>query len=1206
MLINLTFLVCFCQLILGKGKEIKKRNGRKTKKIFRCRKWLFYLSLPLIVLFILISLAILFLPQAISTQTFRRFLERKGEEAIHRKISIERLTWSWSDGILLKGIDIKDDPSFSSKSLLSIGEVKLDVGIKALLKRRLVLYVRLDDMYAQVIRDREGVTNCEPLFTALGGDASSDKLLTDKPSQKKRDKPFMLPLEVQSSIKLSGISLHVEDRSLGKVLNVENGSFLLDVPSLTRMPIDLTITAELELDGHSLPPIVFTAGIGDIFNHESLVDINTIVVNIEGKLPGSRIMVHGTMGDQGIKSTITVDLASLMEVCKPFLPSDLSSAKIAGDCALTCTLSGDPTHGISFETSVTGNGLGISGGLLKEKSLGPINGRFQHKGTVNYGEGSVFIEDGKIYLFEKSEVLWNGFVKGFASSTPEVACTIGSLAIDLGDLYTLAKAFIPPEFLINFTSGPSSLAPTLKIEGVTFSGIIPSGPNSVIVDDMCLCIPDIELTTGGNTLILKKMNFLLSSLKSNVVQFMPVEASATSSLRIDKIQVKGPHNLIIRDLNMPVLKIFAQNIQDRDELAGRLEKLLFSAASILFEHPSLGVLSTGLELDASIENIKAYNENKIDIEGLKTHIACDTFLDASIEAGAKNMAQDHMDISGQVSVIIAELLKHIPEKIKRDALRNAMLGGKATINWNIAGRLPREAELEKLKGFTHDIKAEDAAFLDTCTFAAQCNDLSVDIPLAGGEHLKAREISTNVPLHIILEGGLKRWNIEGGIVAGRIEKLPVFGDLHKPVRGAITFSIIQDSLKSLTLSESMTIDQIKLEQKATIALSGIDALRRRGLYTPSALWLNLLECDAKTSIKIGKGADLGILNDDLAMTGELTAGCEFTLFSAKDVGARCWFDSPAMDVRVTQLLDVKKLQYSMNFEKQYRIIKLKDQAASIKKPVLPLSEEVLQPVPAFIPMPDARAHITSRLASDISGRLSKQRSLSFASTYIDLAPLPIELNNLMLDVHLDKGLPSMDYFQVDVLGGTIIGSLSLVRGGDEFYLRIQGVFSGLNAAKLLPKVIHDIPAQEAEISGQLSLIMPLSSRLDDLLQEINLEMEITHIGSRALERILYSLDPYESDEIIVKQRKLMGIGTPRWIRIGVKRGNLFLEGEVAVKGIPLSLPQIKRLNVAHLPGLTQFEQHLILLESVKKVVTILSSDCLEIDDNGRIRFRSSS
>jgi hypothetical protein len=156
--------------------------------------------------------------------------------------------------------------------------------------------------------------------------------------------------------------------------------------------------------------------------------------------------------------------------------------------------------------------------------------------------------------------------------------------------------------------------------------------------------------------------------------------------------------------------------------------------------------------------------------------------------------------------------------------------------------------------------------------------------------------------------------------------------------------------------------------------------------------------------------------------------------------------------------------------------------------------------------------------------------------------------------------------------------------------------------KLFPQAARDVSDKEAEIGGQFSLLLPLSAELDSTLQGINLNLELTQIGSQALERILFALDPYESNESLVKQRKTLKSNTVKWIRAEIKYGNLSVKGAVDVQGVSLDLPPISQMNIANLPGLESLQAATGSLAPILTLLENISADTLAIDDSGAVRF----
>jgi len=256
-----------------------------------------------------------------------------------------------------------------------------------------------------------------------------------------------------------------------------------------------------------------------------------------------------------------------------------------------------------------------------------------------------------------------------------------------------------------------------------------------------------------------------------------------------------------------------------------------------------------------------------------------------------------------------------------------------------------------------------------------------------------------------------------------------------------------------------------------------------------------------------------------------------------------------------------------------------------------------------------------RLMEDLRGRIAKRPSLSFDSAHIETGPLGLDISNYEMEFRLAHFLPSIDYFQFDVMGGTFVGAVSISRDRDLFILDMDCTFSGLDANRLSPLSLLPGPAKspsqtsenlpdDTELSGELSLRLPISEDPDQVLNNLSAALRLTHIGSRTLERFLYAMDPYESNETISKQRNILRQGTPRWIDLEIRHGNLSLTGEVEVKGVSVQLPSIERFNVTALPLHRKLEKHLSSLGPVVNSLKALSADVIMMKGD-RIRFMSS-
>jgi hypothetical protein len=194
------------------------------------------------------------------------------------------------------------------------------------------------------------------------------------------------------------------------------------------------------------------------------------------------------------------------------------------------------------------------------------------------------------------------------------------------------------------------------------------------------------------------------------------------------------------------------------------------------------------------------------------------------------------------------------------------------------------------------------------------------------------------------------------------------------------------------------------------------------------------------------------------------------------------------------------------------------------------------------------------------------------------------LDHIGADLEIIDGYPNLKYFQADLLGGSIIGALRIFKKDKQFFIKSDLAFTGLDLKKIAVKgEIRSDPA-DYSIGGQLAMSFPLSTALRPQMEQLQLELQFSHIGPRALGRMLYLMDPYETNQTIVSQRRILRNGTPRWIEIQVKDGILSLDGEVAMKGINFKIPHLERLNIIDIVARDKFNKNIAF---IKPIIDIL-------------------
>jgi len=123
---------------------------------------------------LLISIVLFFLPDMVSSDRCKDFVEMQISDALARPVVIQNILWSWKDGIEINGIAIPDDPEFSDASLIFLKTASLDINFRDLLHRTFNFRFLISNLDINIIRDTAGQLN----ITTLGGQKPPKKKST--------------------------------------------------------------------------------------------------------------------------------------------------------------------------------------------------------------------------------------------------------------------------------------------------------------------------------------------------------------------------------------------------------------------------------------------------------------------------------------------------------------------------------------------------------------------------------------------------------------------------------------------------------------------------------------------------------------------------------------------------------------------------------------------------------------------------------------------------------------------------------------------------------------------------------------------------------------------------------------------------------------------------------------------------------------------
>jgi len=612
-------------------------------------------------------------------------------------------------------------------------------------------------------------------------------------------------------------------------------------------------------------------------------------------------------------------------------------------------------------------------------------------------------------------------------------------------------------------------------------------------------------------------------------------------------------------------------------------------------------LEKGLGLKTRLKGVRLHSLKplRVDVDRGTASLTVEDLFKATVEAGVQDLGVSGVDARTTVAV---DLNKAGPLILPRIPLQGEVKG-EVEMDFRYVGRLPEKGELERLasKELPLAKRLGSIRFFENLELSAALKGLGVDLTLRNGSRVKASGIGSPRPLRLVLSNGIKQGEVEGKILFGKVEALPMVGRFKEPEEVTLSFKGRQKGLKTFNLSQTMTMGRLHLKESLDCEVEGIHHLL--GLKGTSPLTLLLRQVEAKVHGRIKADIDEDFKKGDalLFLKGPVEADAEVRLSGGEEIRIAARFESPGLDMGIGEALTVKGLESHFLFDKVYRLKGTEERAGPGGLEVPPLSVEVLKGPRA--PSRPGRDHpLAARVLRDLKGRLSHSRALVFDSARVRLGPLDLAITHYELGLRFKNGLPLVDYMEMGVMGGTMAGSF-FIRGRDgRFFLEADCAFSGLKAETLLPSSLEEISGEEGEISGRLSLWLPLSQDPGRVLNSLRLTVDLNHIGSKVLERILYRMDPYESNETIVKQRKLLRMGSPRWVEFEILYGNLSLRGEVEAKGLQLELPRIERLNVADLPIHRRLAEGLSVLGPLDNLLHTLGAGGIQIGPDGTLSW----
>ncbi len=1201
--------------------EAQGKNGRLAK-ILRRTAWV--VSGIAAASALLATAVFLLVPYALSAPWFRSFVESYASRAFQRSLFIETMSFDWEEGLRIKSIRLMDDPAVNGEPMASIGALRITLDFKKLfLKSRFDADVTLDTVKVRVVREEKGKTNFEHLFAER---PSGKNAPFDDPVGK-RALPAIPISDYGIHCRIRNLEIHYLDRNRNRDARLHQAFLNLHAPSLFHKPLEFSASARIQSGQNAFPPLSASLKVKDLFDASGSLRPENLSVDLEVFAPGIQVELKGALSQKNLRGTCRADLGKLLPPLFSLFPETRFPEIRSGRLELSLSASQIDAQRSAFQMALEVEKVELSP-PFPSKPMGPLTLALTQKGTVSIAKGDLSLEQAVLSL-NSSRIAWKGDLAGLRSSNPEMRLTFGPSRLILPELVDTGSSLQAFPRVLEFedSSSPSSLEiEEAVLWGHPLAGLLSLNLKGLtcVLERFRFFMPEASSHAAASTL-----KFFIPRLEGRIKDFFPVALSSDGSVDLRNLKL-GNNILSIGSLRIPSFRLDTHKPQVNPKAPFGFTLPFFLTASLsatdikaldlepsrlavdalemkgsfasqnLFEGALKGIhlkipgfswnksqggkIRADLELEADAPHLRIRSLSPLrgDFDRLRLHLFSGPGLQMMLKADAADSGRGGFNAEASFDADLGQLRDLFPVLLNEPR----QLHGKAFGKCRLSGRLSETGEAKRSP--IPSSLFPERLILDSVQLSLELARAGLTWPLGNGTLLSLEGVTTPKPLAYVLEGDKNLGSFKGDLRFETI--LPKAFQGKDPAHPAapsafhLTVSGQHDGLKSVSLSTVLDMTLPAVRGEAEFFFDGIEALVKSAAWKSPETWDRLPGGTARLKITLPESSRLR-LGPETSVQGGFEAGTEIKTSPDQGIHLRLWANTEHLDIEKEKAFFIQNLHAALSLEKRYRTrttLKAEKPATEL------LSDSVIQEG-GFRKPKKPESDTLSTLTARVQAQLAGKPSFFFGPARFHLSPHEIPVRHVAADLHFEEGLPHFRHMEAHLLGGSCLGSAKLLRHDGHFNLQTQLVFSDIDLGQVWRKQKTGLGKEDSAVSGQLKIAFPLVSNPNRLLENLRLDLQFNRIGPEAFGRILYLLDPYESNETIVSQRRLLRNGTPRWIDLDVQNGILSLDGEVAVKGISVKIPPLERLNVAAISGLNVYERRLKTLELLARFLDLVSS-----------------
>lgn len=1167
----------------------------------------------------LLLVCLYFLPALVSTHEVQNRIQHSLSIAMKRQVSWSGFAMNWSDGLSLSGLKLGDGPAPLLKTDIDKIVITTGFGRGADGRFGINLAVRIRNVRAELA---PGPSKPPP------PKAAKDPLtLLAETIQRLQGLDFPLPVDVRVTIEVAPLQLAYRAPAAGKQLDLTGFSFRLDMPSLAAKPVTASIAGRVSVDRRELGKVSLNAKISDLVTKEKRIHLASALFAVDAVAPGTAITLSGGLNRRdGFAAGWKLDLPLLLAVAGPFIPPTLP--KLAGVVDLQLRANTDEHHDLHATLTIDGAGIAAGGGSLKAKRVGPLDLKLAQRITTDHKRQRVDFPDGSLAVPGLLDAAWSASVLRPTAAGRSLDVAFGPLRLDLARALSMAGPFLPPDAPVRDLAGDATLR-SLKLH---LAGSENRG--DLAIAGFGIKIPHVRMARKGGDLVADGLELLLEKAEGPLSAMLPTELRADLAWSIKSAALAGAKPLSLQgargkigvavtDLNLKSAsprKISASAVvtqsfdldrlssgkqltidkaheqlrfiavaSENGQIESSLPEFIFTAASLqgVQGGKRFGPLPLSASLTAADLRLPAAKGAKPTLQRAVAKVSAGDFLQLAAEATLSGDAPQRATTSGSARLDLQRAMPFaapfLPAGLK--------VAGAASAVWTLAAPLPDKAPAAD----KHPLRSARAALaiFDTLDLGLKLDNISATVPSAKGT-FTVNGLHTGPDLRVVSNQKGESVRLAGALLFSILNGLPGAAGKLPSQHGSLAFNGELSGWREFRLNEELRIDPLAFSHEAELSVSRIDALLEEKQPFSLATLIKRLDATLFANVDGAFSRGLQPLIPGLGLAGKISSGIRIDLSAGRELALRCSLKTRDFGVQLANGTTVEGMRSDILINRNYAL------AASPGGDWAPLSASLVRPSVVARSNPGA-AEIVGRIHEDLRGELTGARSFSIRRVTTKASGVPLVMTALEGDLLFTQEKVGLSFFQADLLGGTIIARSLLDLLPEVPSIALTSSFSNLDITQLLPKEAGKRGSdQDAEITGEISLSAPLTAEQRELFEQLRLALNIRKIGANTIERALFSLDPYERNEQLVAQRKMLRLGTLKGLRANAVDGAFSMEGEVRIKGIAVDLPKVERLRISELPLRQELSRNRGSITALRSVLDLVRADTLAVDPKGKL------